>query len=470
MKDPEFYVNGINRDIFSSARNMRNFNARYLEQLTSTPEVMEFAMRSNLNAMSIPEIKNQIQQIIGPRVNQYGRMPILCRDGKTRFYDPESWSETQARTQSRALQEEGLHHEMAGAGFDLVIVSIGGSGDMCRTWEGRILSIDGQTPGYQTIAEARSIHLFHPRCVHTTSPFIIAGGEEQEVWGRDRITPETRAQLKAQGNMIVIPRGQIARIAARGMKKVKPETTTQLPEKGQSPYVMTDKFKSTSRGANDAYLDLLDNPDVPKDIQGAVLAMPTVDKVGRVSGTCYYMQPGTHPKAGGLYFDRRRNWDTLKKDSTMLHELGHKFDFETLRANPKWGTQFQRDITAAIQRDHVRYEKQLKALHPGVPSGSAQAGNIRWEAIRAKNKELMELYRKDPFGMYVADTFEAVSAGDVGMGHGRRYFQDTSHRVSETVANLFTLHARKKTKMLKMIKDQWPDTYDTFFQYLGKVQ
>jgi hypothetical protein len=38
------------------------------------------------------------------------------------------------------------------------------------------------------------------------------------------------------------------------------------------------------------------------------------------------------------------------------------------------------------------------------------------------------------------------------------------------VANLFTLHARKKTKMLKMIKDQWPDTYDTFFQYLGKVQ
>jgi hypothetical protein len=69
-----------------------------------------------------------------------------------------------ARTRSRTLQEEGLHNEMARAGFDLVIVSIGGSGDACRFWEGKILSVTGHTPGYQTVSEAQRIHLFHPNC------------------------------------------------------------------------------------------------------------------------------------------------------------------------------------------------------------------------------------------------------------------------------------------------------------------
>ena len=60
------------------------------------------------------------------------------------------------------------------AGLDLVRVE-GSSSDPdspCIPWEGKILSLTGETKGYPTIAYAESTGLFHPNCIHTTSVYI----------------------------------------------------------------------------------------------------------------------------------------------------------------------------------------------------------------------------------------------------------------------------------------------------------
>jgi hypothetical protein len=38
--------------------------------------------------------------------------------------------------------------------------------ELCRPWEGKVLSSSGTTPGYPTVAEARDAGLFHPGCTH----------------------------------------------------------------------------------------------------------------------------------------------------------------------------------------------------------------------------------------------------------------------------------------------------------------
>jgi len=56
--------------------------------------------------------------------------------------------------------------------FDLVQVSAHGGCDLCAPWEGAILSISGDTPGYPTVDEAEASGLFHPNCKHAINTLI----------------------------------------------------------------------------------------------------------------------------------------------------------------------------------------------------------------------------------------------------------------------------------------------------------
>jgi len=59
------------------------------------------------------------------------------------------------------------------AGFDLYVIDGGVTGssadnpdDPCDAWAGRIISMTGTTPGYDTYADAIAAGVFHPNCVH----------------------------------------------------------------------------------------------------------------------------------------------------------------------------------------------------------------------------------------------------------------------------------------------------------------
>jgi len=58
-------------------------------------------------------------------------------------------------------------------GDDLVIVSSHAEQcELCRPWEGQVLSLTGGAKGYPTVDEATADGLFHPNCRHTYDPYV----------------------------------------------------------------------------------------------------------------------------------------------------------------------------------------------------------------------------------------------------------------------------------------------------------
>jgi hypothetical protein len=71
------------------------------------------------------------------------------------------------RTKAVEARNRGLANRMVENGFDLVQVSAHNSTHKaCRVWEGKILSLTGETEGYLTIDAAHAAGLFHPNCKH----------------------------------------------------------------------------------------------------------------------------------------------------------------------------------------------------------------------------------------------------------------------------------------------------------------
>jgi signal transduction histidine kinase len=75
-----------------------------------------------------------------------------------------------SRTNLLQARNTGVTNSLASQGYDLVLVSAHGAGDACRDWEDAILSMNGDTPGYFTVADATGAGLFHVNCQHALSP------------------------------------------------------------------------------------------------------------------------------------------------------------------------------------------------------------------------------------------------------------------------------------------------------------
>lgn len=110
-------------------------------------------------------------------------------DGAGRSWDLASYSEMAVRTGAGRAAVNGHLDRLLEVGQDLVIVSDAPQEcEICRPWEGKVLSISGQTRGSVradnlrgegtvsvtvdgTVAEARAAGLWHPNCRHTASLF-----------------------------------------------------------------------------------------------------------------------------------------------------------------------------------------------------------------------------------------------------------------------------------------------------------
>ncbi|MEX0651885.1 MAG: phage minor capsid protein [Candidatus Paceibacterota bacterium] len=89
------------------------------------------------------------------------------RDRGGRKWSLDDYSEMLARTKMREATNEGVKNKMRQEGADLVQVSNHNSDhDACAAWEGKVLSISGETEGYPTVEEAEAAGLMHPNCEH----------------------------------------------------------------------------------------------------------------------------------------------------------------------------------------------------------------------------------------------------------------------------------------------------------------
>lgn len=116
---------------------------------------------------------------------------ILKENGITHFYDRagrawqiENYVKMRTLTETMQAQRLAFFTRAMQYGIDLVRVkhlNIHPTCELCAPFEGKILSINGNTPGYMTVEEARMQGLFHPNCDHITEELELApedaGGE-----------------------------------------------------------------------------------------------------------------------------------------------------------------------------------------------------------------------------------------------------------------------------------------------------
>ena len=124
-------------------------------------------------------VREAIFDVLGP-VDGLVALDLFAGHGVTGFVDSAgkqwalaSYAEMACRTAAHNAARQGVFDAVLAQGRDLVIISGSPSCcDMCAPWEGQVLSLDGATPGYPTLAEAEGDGLFHPSCAHSADPYI----------------------------------------------------------------------------------------------------------------------------------------------------------------------------------------------------------------------------------------------------------------------------------------------------------
>lgn len=92
-------------------------------------------------------------------------------DARGNRWDLTTYSKMVARTKLQQAQLEGARVQARENENDLAIISSHGAKDACSNFEGMIISLEGKTKGYKTLAEVRASGLiFHPNCQHTVHP------------------------------------------------------------------------------------------------------------------------------------------------------------------------------------------------------------------------------------------------------------------------------------------------------------
>ena len=109
------------------------------------------------------------QQGLSKKLTDEAWVGIIDKAG--RRWNLSTYAEMVVRTKLQQAHIEGVRVENVERGVDLAIVSSHGATDPCRNYEGMIISINGETPGYKTYQELRqSGKIFHPNCKHHISP------------------------------------------------------------------------------------------------------------------------------------------------------------------------------------------------------------------------------------------------------------------------------------------------------------
>lgn len=113
----------------------------------------------------------EIKKIIVADLQANGLASLVDKGGKKWSLD--RYAEMLIRTKTVEARNRGLANRMAENGYDLVKVSTHGTDHKeCAVWEGKILSLTGNTAGYPTVQEATEAGLFHPNCKHAINVYI----------------------------------------------------------------------------------------------------------------------------------------------------------------------------------------------------------------------------------------------------------------------------------------------------------
>lgn len=120
-----------------------------------------------IGGAALRQVRQQIKGVLA----EQGLTALVDKGG--RKWSLEDYAEMVFRTKAVEGRNRGLINRLAENEYDLVQVSEHWTScDKCKPWQGKILSITGNTKGYQTVAEAELAGLFHPNCRHALNALV----------------------------------------------------------------------------------------------------------------------------------------------------------------------------------------------------------------------------------------------------------------------------------------------------------
>ena len=124
-------------------------------------------IEDRLQDTTLKELKDRI-------INDLAKDFTAIVDKGGREWKLDVYAEMLARTRTREVTNLAMTTRLKMEGYDLVQVSSHGGGcDLCKPYDGQVLSMTGATQGYTTVSEAEMGGLFHPNCKHRLLPYHI---------------------------------------------------------------------------------------------------------------------------------------------------------------------------------------------------------------------------------------------------------------------------------------------------------
>lgn len=131
----------------------------------------------------------EVRLIIKGLLQEQGLSALIDKGGHTWTLD--RYAEMLFRTKAVEARNRGLANRMVENGYDLVQVSNHNSDhEECRVWEGKILSLRGESEGYPTVSDAEMAGLFHPNCKHAINAIIPSLARETKAYSPDERTKQ----------------------------------------------------------------------------------------------------------------------------------------------------------------------------------------------------------------------------------------------------------------------------------------
>ena len=115
------------------------------------------------------------KQVARLMADSNGAVGFVDKAGKRWGLD--TYAEMVVRTTTREAAVQGSIDRMVSHGVNLARVSVhSDSCDICKPYEGRLVSLDGQVTTYQgeSAMDASTIPPYHPNCAHSLSPVVAA--------------------------------------------------------------------------------------------------------------------------------------------------------------------------------------------------------------------------------------------------------------------------------------------------------
>ncbi|MEN8907925.1 MAG: phage minor capsid protein [Clostridiales bacterium] len=115
--------------------------------------------------------RRRMSQALLNEYSKKGLQAIRYKDGRNVSID--TYSEMLGRTITGRAAVQASLNRFVETGYPLCVVSAHFRAcPLCTPYEGKILSVDGRHPDYESVADAETQGLFHPNCLHDISVYI----------------------------------------------------------------------------------------------------------------------------------------------------------------------------------------------------------------------------------------------------------------------------------------------------------